>query len=149
MIALSAANMTLMSFSTAWQVGTVFVVAKSNTNFAAIPGLLDSPAGNNAWLVGGGTNTAWYDGGKGSYCRDGVNTLEAAPGTPHVYEFVITTGPYYNETNGMQVGQDGPIDGRDWDGYVGDIISYPVKLSTSDRSLVRSYLGAKYGITVA
>lgn len=131
-----------------WTIGTVFVVAKfTGATFSDYNGLVEANQGNNAYFVGDSGTGNWYvDSGKVFYL-DGVQTNSAGLNSPHVYEMVMTG--IFTESFGMRVGQDGVMPGRYWNGYIGDIISFTTILSAGDRTLVRDYLGTKWGITVS
>lgn len=52
-------------------------------------------------------------------------------------------------TDGIQLGMDRGNTGRGWSGLMGEVVIFGTVLSTADRSLLQSFLAAKWGLTLA
>jgi fibronectin type 3 domain-containing protein len=131
-----------------WQ--EVFVVAVWNgaSTFPDFNGLITGNSASSADIgfIGLPGGTSWYSVGwlVGTPWINGTQTSTFLPAlqSPSV---VRSAASSVQGITGMRIGTDRTYAGRQWNGYVSEVISYGTALSSNQRQQVEAYLAWKWG----
>jgi hypothetical protein len=138
----------LLRAGSGWAAQHWIVVAYyPSANFFSYPGLLSGTTGGNESLIftGNSTTTEWYLPITGhTYHKDGIAVTSAGP--MQAWAVMSLSHPTnWLPSLTLQIGLDRTNPGRDWNGDVGEVISYNRVLSTVERQQVETYLRTKWG----